>query len=387
MGAAVEVVKAGEQKQTGMARYSEEQLKHLKNFIAPGFDDSELAFFLAVAEAKKLNPFTRQVHAVKRKLRGQDERGQWVNGAITRIDVMTGIDGYRAIAARCGDYAPGDESVQMDNNGWPISATVTVRKLIQGHWQTFSATAYFDEYAPKYEKNGQVQLGEMWRKMPRRMITKCAEALALRKGWPEELSDIYSSEEMERATTEEQSAGGQFSALVQEQPPQATPAPAAALPPPQVVQAPPPAAKPVQQAAPAPQPAPEPKPEPAKVVDMQQARQEAQRPVEKKAEALPELWAVNDPIPPSILLWLKPLQKLADKPVHTMDLAELELVIETVKRGYEAAKNNPKTTQRLLKTLMEIAGSAQYTYNRKAKGAPAQDDAPPLSDADMPAGA
>jgi phage recombination protein Bet len=213
--AAGEIVKVGSEKTAAMSGYNEEQVNHLRNYIAPGFADSEIAFFLAVAQAKGLDPFTRQVHAVKRKLRGQDENGRWVDGAITRIDVMTGIDGYRAIAARCKDYAPGDESVQMGSDGMPVSATVSVRKLVQGSWLTFSATAYFDEYAPRYkDKLGSMVLGEMWRKMPRRMITKCAEALALRKGWPEELSDIYASEEMDRATGED-ATPTQFAALTQ----------------------------------------------------------------------------------------------------------------------------------------------------------------------------
>lgn len=373
-GQAAAVVKDGTEKQGALAAYSHEQIEHLRNFIAPGFTNDELAFFLAVAKQKGLDPFTRQVHAVKRKLRGQDESGKWVDGAITRVDVMTGIDGYRAIAARSGDYAPGDETVQMDSQGYmPLSATVSVRKLVHGQWLTFSATAYFDEYAAKYkdQKTGEWKLGEMWRKMPRRMITKCAEALALRKGWPEQLSDIYASEEMDRATSEEQPAGA-FAALQQEAAP--------AIPAPQVVAAPPPAAKPVQQPAPAPQQ--------AAVLDMQAARVEQQRPEARKGEALPEVWAVTDAIPDSVVLWLKPLLALAGKPVHGMTVGELELVIETCKRGYAAAKASPKSTQQLLKLLMTITASAQASRDQKlGKQAAAETPLPEFTDSMMPAGA
>ena len=42
---------------------------------------------------------------------------------------------------------------------------------------------------------------ENWRKMPRVMLAKCAEAQAIRRAWPEDLSAIYADEELDRAKT------------------------------------------------------------------------------------------------------------------------------------------------------------------------------------------
>jgi len=169
----------------------------IKNTVAKGVTDDELKLFLWVARKHKLDPMTRQLHAVKRKVEKhhQDEKGIWVAGEVMTIQI--GIDGYRSMAAVSHpDFGGVDEpEYEFAKAGDKIPTMARIRVWKKGFDHPSIGIAYWDEYAPADLSNPKCF---MWKKMPKHMLAKCAEALALRKAYPD-LADIYVDEEMHQA--------------------------------------------------------------------------------------------------------------------------------------------------------------------------------------------
>lgn len=153
--------------------------------------DEDLLMFLYVCKRTGLDPLTKQIFAVFR----WDGR----TGA-DKMTIQAGIDGMRLVAQRSGAYAGQDDvkfAPENESAPHPIKATVTVYKLIGGQKVGFTATARWNEYLQVNKKGEPMGL---WVKMPYNQLGKCAEALALRKGFPNELSGIYAEEEMAQAS-------------------------------------------------------------------------------------------------------------------------------------------------------------------------------------------
>lgn len=180
---------------TALARLDDEKRELLARTICAGATRNEMDLFFSVCERTGLDPFARQIYAVKR----WDSR--------SRQEVMTtqvSIDGFRLVAQRSGEYAGqtpvaycGEDGVWVDvwlRDEPPAAARVGVYR--KGFVEAVTAVALFREYAQRNKEGG---LTAMWGRMPTVMIAKCAEALALRKCFPAELSGLYTPEEMSQA--------------------------------------------------------------------------------------------------------------------------------------------------------------------------------------------
>jgi len=169
--------------------WDKKQVSLIANTVAKGASPDELRMFLWVCSKHKLDPFTRQVHFVRRKDRKTNEY-------IGTIQV--GIDGYRSIAARSPQYAGQSEpEYELDEHGKVLACRIRVyRKDFE---QPTVGIAYWDEYRP-YDMDRPEAF--MWKKMPRLMLAKCSEALALRRAFPE-LADMYVDAELDNAVGSE----------------------------------------------------------------------------------------------------------------------------------------------------------------------------------------
>lgn len=162
-----------------------------------------VAAFLQHCARTGLDPIARQIYSIARKSKGQ-----------LKWQIQISIDGARLVAERTGQYE-GQTTPEFTADGvtwtqvWlssepPKAARVGVYR--RGFREALYAVALWDAYVQTKDewkngsRTGNVIVTEMWQKMGPLMLAKCAEMLALRKAFPQDLSGLYSSEEMAQAT-------------------------------------------------------------------------------------------------------------------------------------------------------------------------------------------
>jgi phage recombination protein Bet len=165
------------------ASWDAKQVAALNQLGLSRASQGDLQVFLHTCQRTGLDPFARQIYMI--------ERGG-------RYTIQSSIDGLRIVAQRSGNYGGQTSAEWCGEDGiwkdvWlaktpPVAARVGVYYKDAPH-PTY-AVAKWDSYAGT---------GPIWKKMPDLMLSKCAEALALRKAFPQDLSGIYTNDEMSQA--------------------------------------------------------------------------------------------------------------------------------------------------------------------------------------------
>jgi phage recombination protein Bet len=169
--------------------FSKEQLELIKSQIAPEATNEELQLFLYTAKRSGLDPLARQIYCIHRSVKLPN--GQYGK----KMTVQTSIDGFRVIAERSGLYGgQGEPIFEYSPEGEVVSCKVSVYKFKGDvRYEAAVGVAFFSEYA-QTDRSG--NLTGLWASKKRIMLQKVAECLALRKAFAQDLSGLYTSEEM-----------------------------------------------------------------------------------------------------------------------------------------------------------------------------------------------
>lgn len=142
----------------------------------PTLRGTDLDLFLMKCDRSGLDPMASEICPVQRG---------------TKWTIQVQIHGLRKIAEATGCYAPGKTTeFTYDDNNNLLSATAFVKKFVKDTWHEYGEIAHYDEYVQIY----QGKPASLWATKPHVMLAKCAEALALRRGFPQ-LEALYTLDE------------------------------------------------------------------------------------------------------------------------------------------------------------------------------------------------
>jgi len=166
-------------------------LSIIKNTVAKTATVEEFHMFVEFCKGTGLNPFKKEIWFIK------DKTG--------KVQMMTGVNGFYSIANDNPQFdgieiiETGEQEIELLLSGNKVKK-IKVPKSVEAKVYRkdrkipFTAIAKWDEYSkPLITPYGNLSV---WGQMPSVMLSKCAESMALRKAFPQELNGLYTAEEM-----------------------------------------------------------------------------------------------------------------------------------------------------------------------------------------------
>lgn len=182
--------------QLAIRKINESQWVTLSKSLFPGAKAESVLMVIDYCIARNLDPLKKPCHIVPMSVKKSSGEGYEY-----RDVVMPGIYEYRTTAHRTKEYAGHSrpeygEPAEAFGVSAPEFCDFTVYRERDGRRMEFPVRVYFREVCAT--KSGKAN--DRWSKAPIQMLTKCAEAAALREAFPDEFGGEMTVEEMEGKT-------------------------------------------------------------------------------------------------------------------------------------------------------------------------------------------
>lgn len=185
-----ELVAATKQHTELLSWTAADQLAIIRRQICPpDATDQEFMLFIEVAKARRLNPLLRQIYFIRRFKSMKDERGQWRKEP--EMSIQTSIDSFYLTANRTGQF----DGIKVWTEGSIAEKNLVAKATVwrKDASKPFEVECEWEEFAQLDKEGAPIA---MWKKMPKWMLKKVAEARCLAKAFPEDLGGLYTNDEM-----------------------------------------------------------------------------------------------------------------------------------------------------------------------------------------------
>lgn len=185
--------------------FTKEQEKMIRDTYASGASESEFQVLMTTAKVRNLNPILKQIYFVSRNVKEKDEKGRDIY--VKKWSAQVSIEGLRSIAERTGKYAGSSapefgysegrvRKMKCAFSGKTFEKPIPVTCKVGVRRRDWAEPCFGVVDVDEFVQTSKYGVNKFWDEKTHVMMAKCAEAVALRKAFPEDLSGLFINEEM-----------------------------------------------------------------------------------------------------------------------------------------------------------------------------------------------